>query len=224
MEKCTQSILQLPSLFSHLEFGHYVMSPLYLAVLFDVWVYSSWRNAWFTVGTCYASAPGVWTVFFVKLDSYPEVDSRPALLEPRSLEKCAQFRFFLLSCYTWKSGHYFHEPRVFCSLCSLFQFCVRRVFLLPGDPPPIKSQRLLHHSCGTRLKQQQQQQQQQLLLLLLLQLLLLQLLQLQQQQLLVLQLLLQLQQLLQLQLLQIQQVLLLQQLQLGILWLVTGSG
>ena len=27
----------------------------------------------------------------VLLDSYPEVDSRPALLGPRSLEKCAQF-------------------------------------------------------------------------------------------------------------------------------------
>ena len=51
-----------------------------------------------TVGTCYASAPGFWTVFLLKADSYPEVDSRPALLGPRSLQKCAQFRFW----YTWK--------------------------------------------------------------------------------------------------------------------------
>ena len=33
-----------------------------------------------------------------------------------------------LGCYTLKSGHYFHEPRVFGSHCSLFQYCVRRVF------------------------------------------------------------------------------------------------
>ena len=53
-----------------------------------------------TVSTCYASAPGVWTVFFVKVDSYPEVDSRPALLRPRSLEKCAQFSLLVASAGT----------------------------------------------------------------------------------------------------------------------------
>ena len=33
----------------------------------------------------------LWKVFVVKVNSFPEVDSRPALLGPRSLEKCAQF-------------------------------------------------------------------------------------------------------------------------------------
>ena len=82
--------------FSHLEFGHYVTSPLYLAVLFAVWVYSSRRNAWFNSGYMLCVSSWCLDSFFVKVDSYPEVDSRPALLGPRSLEKCARFRFWLL--------------------------------------------------------------------------------------------------------------------------------
>ena len=63
---------------SHLELGHYVASPLYLAVLVHCTLLGAMLGS--TVGTCSASAPGFWTVFLVKVDSYPEVDSRPALL------------------------------------------------------------------------------------------------------------------------------------------------
>ena len=41
---------QLSSLFSHLEFGHYVMSPSYLAVLVRCLGVLSWRNAWSDYG------------------------------------------------------------------------------------------------------------------------------------------------------------------------------
>ena len=37
----------LPSWWSHVEIGHYVTSWQFL---FAVWVYSSWRNAWFNSG------------------------------------------------------------------------------------------------------------------------------------------------------------------------------
>ena len=121
----------LPSWWSHVEIRHYVTSPLYLAVpvrclglpfvaqcLVRRWVHAMRQVLVF-----------FWRVFFVKANSFSEVDSRPALLGPRSLEKCAQFLLRVaLGCYTLKSEHYFHELRVFGSHCSLFQFCVRRVF------------------------------------------------------------------------------------------------
>ena len=67
-------------------------SPSIWLFLFAVWVYSSWRNAWFNSGYMLCvSSWCFWKVFFVKANSFPEVDSRPALLGPRSLEKCAQF-------------------------------------------------------------------------------------------------------------------------------------
>ena len=119
MEKCEKSILQLPSLFSHSEFGHYVTSPLYLAVLFAVWVYSSWRNAWFNS----ASAPCVWTVFFVKLDSYPEVDSRPALLGP-------QFRFWSLELLHFEIWTLFpRASRIWQPVAHSFSFASEEFFL-----------------------------------------------------------------------------------------------
>ena len=49
--------------------------------LFAVWVYSSWRNAWFNSGYMLrVSTWCFWKVFFVKENSNPDVDSRPALL------------------------------------------------------------------------------------------------------------------------------------------------
>ena len=107
-EKFAQSILQLPSSFSHL--------------------YSSRRNARFNSGICYASGPGVWTVFLVEVDSYPEVDSRPALLGPCSVEKCAQFRFWLLQLEHLEICTLFpRASRIWQSLHTV-QFCVRKVF------------------------------------------------------------------------------------------------
>ena len=81
----------LPSWWSHVEIGHYVREPLVSgSPLFAVWVYSSWRNAWFNSGHMLCvSSWCFWKVFFVKVNSFLEVDSRPALLGPRSLEKCA---------------------------------------------------------------------------------------------------------------------------------------
>ena len=87
MEKCVQSILQWPSLFSHKEFGHFVHEPFEPgSSLFAVWVYSSWRHAWFNSG--YMSRVSSWCfrkVFFVKENSNPEVDSRPAEVRTVSL-------------------------------------------------------------------------------------------------------------------------------------------
>ena len=155
MEKCAQSTLQLPSELVVAR-GNWTLrsrAPCICQFLSAVWVYSSWRNAWFISGYMLCvSSWCFWMVFFAKVNSFPEVDSRPALLGPRSLEKCAPVSASgCLGCYTLKSGPYFHEPRVFGSHCSLFQFCVRRVFpvsvtggwrgrresRLPGDPPPI---------------------------------------------------------------------------------------
>ena len=131
-----------------------------------------------TVGTCYASAPGFSTVFLVKVDSYPEVDSRPALLGSRSLEKCAQFRFWLLGLLHLENLDIISTSLAYLAVIARrFSFASEEFFpvsdtgrvaalpgvLTPGDPPPIS---LRHHSCGqtllnTCLKQQQQQQQQQ---------------------------------------------------------------
>ena len=44
------------SLFSHLKFGHYVMSPSYLAVLVRCLGVLSWRNAWSDYGYIFASS------------------------------------------------------------------------------------------------------------------------------------------------------------------------
>ena len=94
MEKCAQSTLQLPSELVVAR-GNWTLrsrAPCIWQFLFAVWVYSSWRNAWFNSGymRC-VSSWCFWKVVFVKVNSFPEVDSRPALLGPRSLEKCAQF-------------------------------------------------------------------------------------------------------------------------------------
>ena len=67
-------------------------SPLYLAVPVRCLGVLFWRNGWFNSG--FMSCVSSWRfckVVFVKVSSTPEVDSRPALLGPRSLEKCAQF-------------------------------------------------------------------------------------------------------------------------------------
>ena len=53
MEKCAKSVL---TLFSLLEFGHYVMSPSYLAVLVRCLGVLSWRNAWADYGYIFASS------------------------------------------------------------------------------------------------------------------------------------------------------------------------
>ena len=83
----------LPSLWSHVEIGHYVYEPLVSGSscsLSGFTLHGAMLGS--TVGACYASAPGVfWKVFFVKVNSFPEIDSRPAFLGPHSLEKCAQF-------------------------------------------------------------------------------------------------------------------------------------
>ena len=65
--------------------GHYIHEPFEPASsLFAVWVYSSWRNAWFNSGYMLrVSSWCFWKVFFVKENSNPEVDSRPAPLGPR---------------------------------------------------------------------------------------------------------------------------------------------
>ena len=59
-----------------------------------------------TVGTCYASAPVFWKAFFVKANSIGA--SQFGEVRTVSASGC-------LSCYTLKSGHYFHEPCVFGS-------------------------------------------------------------------------------------------------------------
>ena len=83
-----------------------------------------------TVGTCYASAPGVWTVFFVMVDSYPEVDSRPALLGPRSLEKCAQFRFWSLELLHFEILTQFpRASRIWQPIAYSFSFASEEFFL-----------------------------------------------------------------------------------------------
>ena len=50
------SLSSASSLFSHLEFGHYVMSPSYLAVLVRCLGVLSWRNAWSDYGYIFASS------------------------------------------------------------------------------------------------------------------------------------------------------------------------
>ena len=44
--RSVHSLSSASSLFSHLEFGHYVVSPSYLAVLVRCLGVLSWRNAW----------------------------------------------------------------------------------------------------------------------------------------------------------------------------------
>ena len=87
-------ILQLPSepVVARGNWTSRSRAPCIWQFLFAVLVYSSWRNAWFNSGymLCVCSWC-FWKVFFVKVNSFPEVDSRPALLGPRGLEKCAQF-------------------------------------------------------------------------------------------------------------------------------------
>ena len=77
MEKCAQSVLQLSSLFSHLEFGLYVVSPLYLAVPVRCLVPGAMLAS--TKDTCSASPGWLSEVFYDFLrdwvDSAPEVDS-----------------------------------------------------------------------------------------------------------------------------------------------------
>ena len=94
MEKCAQSTLQLPSELVVAR-GNWTLrsrAPCTWQFLFAVWVSSSWCNAWFNSGYMLCvSSWCFWKVFFVKVNSFPEVDSRPALLWPRSLEKCALF-------------------------------------------------------------------------------------------------------------------------------------
>ena len=94
MEKCAQSTLQLQSELVVARGNRTLRSraPCTWQFLLAVWVYSSWRNAWFYSG--YMLCVSSWffgKVFFVKVNSFPELDSRHALLGPRSLEKCAQF-------------------------------------------------------------------------------------------------------------------------------------
>ena len=62
MEKCAQSVLQLSSLFSHLEFGLYVMSPLYLAVPVRCLVPGAMLGS--TMDTCSASLGWLLEVFY----------------------------------------------------------------------------------------------------------------------------------------------------------------
>ena len=54
--RSVHSLSSVSSLFSHLEFGHYVMSPSYLAVLVRCLGVLSWRNAWADYGYIFASS------------------------------------------------------------------------------------------------------------------------------------------------------------------------
>ena len=76
MEKCAQSVLQLSSLFSHLEFGQYVMTPYIWQFLFAVWCR---RNAWFDSGYMFCVSRMAFGSIhdFLRdwVDSAPEVDS-----------------------------------------------------------------------------------------------------------------------------------------------------
>ena len=54
--RSVHSLSSASSLFSHLEFGHYVMSPSYLAVLVRCLGVLSWRNAWADYGYIFASS------------------------------------------------------------------------------------------------------------------------------------------------------------------------
>ena len=117
MEKCAQLILQLPSELVVARGNCTLRSraPCIWQFLFAVWVYSSWRNAWFNSGYMLCvSSWCFWKVFFVKVNSNLEVDSRPALLTEASQfgEVCTVSASGCLSCYTLKYGHYFHEARV----------------------------------------------------------------------------------------------------------------
>ena len=122
MEKCAQSTLQLPSelVVARGIWTFTLTSPLYLAVpvhCLGVLFLAQCLVQQYML--CVSS--GFSTVCRVKVDLYPEVDSRPALLGPRSLEKCAQFRFWLLELLHWEIWTFLSEPRVFGSHCTLFQ-------------------------------------------------------------------------------------------------------
>ena len=54
--RSVHSLSSASSLFSHLEFGHYVMSPSYLAALVRCVGVLSWRNAWSDYGYIFASS------------------------------------------------------------------------------------------------------------------------------------------------------------------------
>ena len=86
---------------AHLEIGHYVYEPLYLAVPWSLfWVYSSSRNACFCSG--YMSAPG----------------GRFSSCSPGALVFVGGGEVWTVdapvcpSCFSLKSGHYVHEPCV----------------------------------------------------------------------------------------------------------------
>ena len=98
MEKCAQSVLQLSSLFSHLEFGHNVMSPLYLAVPVRCFVIGAMLGS--TKDTCSASPGWLLEVCYDFLrdwvNSAPEVDSLvltgdASVARLLSLEICSLF-------------------------------------------------------------------------------------------------------------------------------------
>ena len=115
------------------------------------------RNAWLTMDTCSATAPWCSRTFcphFLRERGYsdPEVHSRPALLVSSFY---AEWRGVHIRCFgffpwfTWKSGHYFFEPRTWQSLARClciavekFLSCVRlkgwrgrREFRLLNDLP-----------------------------------------------------------------------------------------
>ena len=157
-----------------MEIGHYVHEPLVPgSSLFAVVVFSSGCNTWLNSGYMLCvSFLCFWKVFFVKMSSHLEVDSRPASpwLWPRTplttavaccvlvllvfthlrcvlrrLSACSvrslpllRWRSVLGRCFDrvdspslWhlEPGHYFHEPCVSGSQCSLLEFCFRRFFL-----------------------------------------------------------------------------------------------
>ena len=76
--RSVHSLSSASSLFSHLEFGQYVMSPLYLAVLVRCLVYLSGAMLCPTMDTCYASDSMV--QFLVLSSTCPLVCNNRALV------------------------------------------------------------------------------------------------------------------------------------------------
>ena len=124
MEKCAQSTLKLPSV----EIGHYVHEHLVSGSscsLSGFTLHGAMLGS--TVGTCYASALEGFRCEGELVSSGRFSSCSPGALQIGEVRTVSASG--CLGCYTLKSGHCFHEPRVFGSHCSLFQSCVRRFFL-----------------------------------------------------------------------------------------------
>ena len=124
------SMLQLlPQL---VTLGNWTLRPRASRTWQSVWVYSSWRNAWFNSGclTC-VSSWCFWKVFFLKEISNPEVDSRPALLGPRY----AVWRSMHILCFRLLELPHFGILTLFPRVSRVWQPVAHRFSFAPEEFP-----------------------------------------------------------------------------------------